>query len=174
LTLKKNIKMYKTIVLVCVCLCCFLSSCRTSRQEIQKNTTTATTLIEQRETYRDTTLFTPKAETSLTIPASELVFKPSLNDVLKPKTFTQKNGNATAKVEILPTGLTITATCDSIAMVAKIKQELQREISATARSNTENNNKKTGHSLFDVLLAFITGLLLGAAATFILKTLKIV
>ena len=166
--------MYKTIVLVFVCLCCFLTSCRTSRQESQKNTSTTDRFIEQKETYRDTTLFAPKSETSLKIPVSELVFKQGLNDVSKPKTFTQKNGNATAKIEIRGDTLTATATCDSLAIVAKIKEKLQREINATARSSIENSNSKTGYSLFTVLKAFFAGLLVGAVVMFILKTLRIV
>ena len=166
--------MYKTIVLVFVCLCCFLTSCRTSRQESQKNTSTSESLIVQKESYRDTVLFTPKAETSLKIPVTELVFKQGLNDVSKTKTFTQKNGNATAKVEITPTDITVTATCDSLAIVAKIKQELQREISATARSDTQNRTKKTGYSFIDLVRVFLYGLVTGASAMFLLKTFKIV
>lgn len=166
--------MYKTIVLVFVCLCCFLTSCRTSRQEIQKSTATTESTIEQKETYRDTILFAPKAETSLKIPVTELVFKQGLNSISKPKTFTQKNGNATAKVEITPTDITVTATCDSLAIVAKIKQELKREISATARSDTQNSTKKTGYSFIDLVRVFLYGLVIGASVMFLLKTFKIV
>jgi hypothetical protein len=166
--------MYKTIVLVFVCLCCFLTSCRTTRQESQKSTSTTESFIQQKETYRDTVLFAPKAETSLKIPVSELVFKSSLNSVSKPKIFTQKNGNATAKIKIQDDTITVTATCDSLAIVAKIKKELQREIIETARSNVENKNSETGYSLFELLKAFLIGLLVGAAVTFTLKTLKIV
>ena len=166
--------MYKTIVLVFVCLCCFLTSCRTSRQESQKNTSTSESLIVQKESYRDTVLFTPKAETSLKIPVTELVFKQGLNDVSKPKTFTQKNGNATAQVKIRHDTITVTATCDSIALRAKIKQELYKEISATARSDTQNSTQKRGYSFIDLIKAFLLGLVIGAGAMFILKTFKIV
>lgn len=174
MTPKKSIKMYKTIVLVLVCLCCFLTSCRTSRQETQKSTSTAETIIQQKETYRDTTLFAPKAETSLKIPVSELVFKKGLNSISKPKTFTQKNGNATAKLIIKHDTVTVTATCDSLAIVAKIKKELQKEIRATARSDVGNQSKKTGYTLFNILIAFLVGLFLGGVTTFILKTFKVI
>lgn len=172
----KRINMRLKFLLICflVVVSCFLTSCRSVRQETQKSTSTTETLIEQKETYRDTVLFTPKAETSLNIPVSELVFKPSLNGISKPKTFTQKNGNATAKVEISPSHLTVTATCDSIAMVAKIKQELFKQINATARSDTQNNNKKTGYTLFNLLIAFLIGLSLGYVTPFILKKFKTV
>ena len=166
--------MYKTIVLVFVCLCCFLTSCRTSRQESQKNTSTSESLIVQKESYRDTVLFTPKAETSLKIPVTELVFKQGLKNGSKPKTFTQKNGNATADVKIRHDTITVTATCDSIALRAKIKQELNKEISATARSDTQNSTKKTGYSFIDLVRVFLYGLVTGASAMFILKTFKIV
>ena len=166
--------MYKTIVLVFVCLCCFLTSCRTSRQESQKNTSTSESLIVQKESYRDTVLFTPKAETSLKIPVTELVFKQGLNDVSKPKTFTQKNGNATAQVKIRHDTITVTATCDSIALRAKIKQELYKEISATARSDTQNSTQKRGYSFIDLVRVFLYGLVTGASAMFLLKTFKIV
>ncbi|MDN3673081.1 hypothetical protein QWY99_08475 [Flavobacterium branchiarum] len=166
--------MYKTIVLVLVCLCCFLTSCRTSRQETQKHTSIAETIILQKETYRDTVLFTPKAETSLKIPVTELVFKEGLNSISKPKTFTQKNGNATAKIIIQQDTVMIIATCDSLALVAKIKKELYKATSAKARSDVENTKTKTGYSLFDLLMAFLIGLSLGAVTTFILKNFKIV
>jgi hypothetical protein len=152
----------------------FLNSCRTSRQEIQKSTVTTESTIEQKETYIDTTIFTPKSETTLKIPVTELVFKGSLNSVSKPKTFTQKNGNATAKIEIVPDGITVTATCDSLAIVAKIKKELYREINATARSNIENNKSKTGYNFFDIILWTLLAFILGFVICYILKFLKIV
>ena len=165
--------MYKTLVLL-VCFCCFLTSCRTTRQDVQKSTSTTETIIQEKETYRDTVLYTPKAETSLKIPVSDLVFKQGLNSISKPKTYTQKNGNATAKIKIQHDTITLTATCDSLAIVAKIKQELQREVSATARSDVENSSTTTGYSLFHVLLAFIIGLFIGAIVVFILKTLRVI
>lgn len=171
----KRINIKFKLLLVCfIVVFCFLSSCRSKRQETQKVTSTTETNIQQKETYRDTTLFTPKVETSLQIPVSELVFKKGLNDVSKPKTFVQKNGNATAKVEISRHYLIVTATCDSIALRAKIKQELLREIKATARSDTQNNKKDTGYSLLDVVKWFLIGLVVGAAVMFILKTFKII
>ena len=166
--------MYKTIVLVFVCLCCFLTSCRTSRQESQKNTSTTQSLIVQKESYRDTVLFTPKAETSLKIPVTELVFKQGLNDVSRSKTFTQKNGNATAQVKIRHDTIFVIATCDSIALRAKIKQELNKEISATARSNTENKASKTGYTLLDLIVWSLVAFILGFVTCYILKKFRIV
>lgn len=165
--------MYKTLVLL-VCFCCFLTSCRTARQDVQKSTSTTETIIQEKETYRDTVLYTPKAETSLKIPVAELVIKSGLNTVSKPKIFSQKNGNATAKIIIQHDTITVSATCDSLAMVAKIKKEIYRSVSETARSDVENNKSKTGYTFFDIVLWFIVGLFIGAVVAFILKTLKIV
>lgn len=166
--------MYKTIVLVFICLFCFLTSCRTSRQENQKIVSTKENYIQQKETYRDTLLFVPKSETSLIIPTSEILFKPGLNDISKPKTFIQKNGNATAKVQVTPSKIIVVATCDSLQIAAKIKTELYKQISATARNDTKTDSKKSGYSLITVLKAFFVGLVVGAVIMFILKTLKIV
>ena len=152
----------------------FLTSCRTSRQEIQKSTATTESTIEQKETYRDTTLFTPKSETSLKIPVTELMFKKGLNDVSKPKTFTQKNGNATVKLQIIHDTVTVMATCDSLAIVAKIKKELYKEIKANTRSNIENNNSKTGYTFFDLILWSLLSFILGFVICYILKFFKIV
>lgn len=167
-----NVK-FKFLLICFVIVFCFLTSCRTSRQETQKVDTITEKTKENIVSYKDTIIFSPKAETSLNIPISELVFKQGLNDVSKPKTFTQKNGQATAKVEITPTYIIVTATCDSIAMRAKIKQELLREISATARSDTQNTKKSTGYSFFRVLIASLICFVLGAVVMFILKTLRI-
>ena len=59
-------------------------------------------------------------------------------------------------------------------VVAKIKQELKREISATARSDTQNSTKKTGYSFIDLVRVFLYGLVIGASVMFLLKTFKIV
>lgn len=172
----KRINIKLKFLLICfVVVFCFLTSCCTAvRQETQKIETKTESVSEKIINYRDTLVYAPKAETSLKIPVSDLVFKSGLNSISKPKTFTQKNGNATAKIKILHDTITVTATCDSLVIVAKIKQELQREISATARSNIENNKSQTGYSLFDIIKVFLAGILVGASVTFILKTLKIV
>jgi hypothetical protein len=151
-----------------------LTSCRTSRQETQKSTATSESFITHKETFRDTLLFAPKSETSLRIPIAEIAFKRGLNSISKPKTFTQKNGNATAKIRIEHDTVFVTATCDSLAIIAKIKEQLRTEVKATARSDVENSKTRTGYSFFHVLLTFLLGLIVGAIVTFILEKLKIV
>lgn len=169
---RKNIKL-KLLLICFIVVFCFLGSCRSVRQETQKSTLTTQSYTEKKETYRDTVLFAPKAETSLKIPVSEFVFKPTLNGVSKPKEFTQKNGNATAKIKIEDNVVTVTATCDSLAIVAKIKQELQRDFNATARSDVGNKQDKTGYSVIYLIGVFLIGLIIGSIATLIIKTLKI-
>lgn len=153
---------YKTLGLVIVGSFCFLTSCRAKRQDVQK-TESIETFKEVKEFYRDTTLYTPKAETSLTLPVAIL----NNNGSTKPRTFTQKNGNATAKITTHGDSVTITATCDSLALRAQIKRELIRE--ATARSDVERTKTHSGYSLFNLILAFVCGVLVGAIITFIIK-----
>ncbi|MGM8362132.1 hypothetical protein ACSV4D_09480 [Flavobacterium sp. ARAG 55.4] len=167
-----NIRLKFLLICVLVFVCCFLTSCRSVRQETQKSTSTTETIIQQKESYRDTVLFTPKAETSLKIPVNELAFKEGLNSISRPKVFTQKNGNATAKVEITPTDLTVTAICDSLAIAAKIKQELRSQISATARSDVGNQTTKSGYNLLDIIVAFLTGLSIGLSLMYIITFIR--
>ncbi|MDV6170231.1 hypothetical protein R1T16_17475 [Flavobacterium sp. DG1-102-2] len=160
--------MFRKIILIVVLICfsCFLSSCRVARQEVQKTETSTETLTEKKETYRDTTLYAPKSETSLTIPLSDLVFKQDLNGVTKPKVFTQKSGNATAKVSVIRDTIRVETTCDSLAIVAKIKSEFQKE-SNNQKSNSEKTDKKTtGYTWLDMLCAAIIGVAVGLILCF--------
>jgi len=172
LTLKPNIKMYKklfmlfAVSLVVVCL----SSCRVQRQEIQKSVTDTELKTEIKETYRDTTLYTPKSETTLTIPIEEFrAFKQGLNGVSKTKVFTQRNGNATAKVTLSPEGVNVTSTCDSLAIVAKIKSELFKESINKLTDLETTNIKTTGYSFMNLLLAFLMGAVVGWFIQFNIK-----
>ena len=62
--------MYKKALILLVCVSCLLSSCRVVRQEIQKMENE--TIVEKEKTvsFKDTTLFAPKAEARLKIPTS--------------------------------------------------------------------------------------------------------
>ena len=146
----------------------FLTSCRATRQETQKTTSTTENFFEKRESYRDTVLFAPKSETSLKISTND-VFKQDLNGVSKPKIFTQKNGNATAKVRIERDTLFVTATCDSLALRAKIKSELQKEFSASSKDQVTELSKETGYNFIDIITFFIAGLVIGFVGTITIK-----
>ncbi len=160
-------------LLFCLVSCCFLTSCRSSkqRQEIQKVDTASSLVIDKAVTYKDTTLFTPKAETTVKIPINQLDLKPDLNGNKKPVYFTQKNGNATVKFKIKHDTIYVTGSCDSLAIVAKIKSALQKQTSNNSKisdSNTEET-KVTGYTFMDLLGAFIVGFVV----CFLLKTFKV-
>lgn len=163
--------MYKKISLLLVLFCsCFLISCRVTRQEVKKTETQEVITSEKVVTYKDTIVLAPKSETSLKIPINELVFKDNLKANLKPRVYTQKNGNATAKLKIVHDTITITATCDSLAIVAKIKSEFQKQANSSKTNNQENSKQKSGFSFWDLIIAFT----LGFGICFILKLFKII
>jgi hypothetical protein len=172
----KRINIKLKFLLICfVVVFCFLTSCRTAvRQETQKSETKSESVSEKVISYQDTLIYAPKAETSLKIPISELVFKSNLKGNSKPQFYTQRNGQAKAKITIQHDTITVTASCDSLAIVAKIKKELQREINNQSQADSNIQAKKSGYSLFDVLVSFLTGLVIGAVVVFILKTFKII
>lgn len=169
LMLLKNIKMYKTILLITLVCFCFLTSCRSKRQETQKVETTIQTDREKIVHYKDTILFTPKSETSLKIPVKDVVFKPHLNAVQTTKTYTQTNGNATAKIQIVRDTILVSATCDSLAIVAKIKREFEREYQLKQKADEAIKETDSGFSFWNLLIAFIFGFFLA----YLLKTFKI-
>ena len=162
--------MYKTTLLIAFVCFCFLTSCRSKRQETQKVDTTIETNKETIVSYKDTIVYAPKSETTLKIPMSDLTFKPSLNGIEKPKIFTQKNGNATAKVRIVHDSIFIVATCDSLAIAAKIKTKLEKEYRLKEKADQSKKDTKTGYTLFDLFVALIVGFIL----RFLLKLFKIV
>ena len=167
--------MYKKMLLLLVfVLSCLLSSCRATRQEIQKTETTTQVTSEKLVTYKDTTVFVPKAETTLKIPLSELVFKNPLNASrsvgTKPIIYTQKNGQANVKLKIVHDTIQVTATCDSLAIVAKIKSEFEKQTENTNTNNNAATIKKRGFTFWNILIAFLCGF----ALCYVLKLLKIV
>jgi hypothetical protein len=161
--LKPNTKMFKgTFLLVVFCFIFCLSSCRVKRQDIQKSTVSTEAISTTKETYRDTILWAPKSETALTIPMSELTFKQGLNEVSKPKVFSQRTGNATAKVTVSPAGITVNTTCDSLAIAAKIKAEMQTT-SFKKDADTDNTKEQTtGYSFLNLIYAFLIGCIVGS------------
>ncbi|WP_395075392.1 hypothetical protein [Flavobacterium sp.] len=128
------------------------------------------TTSEKVVTYKDTIVVAPKSETSLKIPINDLVFKDNLNTVSTPRIYTQKNGNATAKIKIVHDTITVTATCDSLAIVAKIKSQLYKQTNSSKLNNQENTKQKSGFSFWDLIIAFT----LGFGICFILKLFKII
>jgi uncharacterized membrane protein len=158
----------KTLLLLVFVFSCLLSSCRAKRQEIQKTETQTKVTSEKLVTYKDTTLFAPKAETNLKIPLSELVFKNPLNANSKPIVYTQQNGQAKVKLKIVHDTIQVFATCDSLAIVAKIKSEFQKENENTNTNNNRETIEKRGFTFWNIIIAF----LLGFALCYLLKFSK--
>lgn len=173
---RKNIKL-KFLLICFVLVFCFLSSCRSKRQETQKVDTTIETTKEDIVSYKDTIIYAPKSETSLKIPISDLMFKPdsnevetSKNKVETPKIYTQKNGNATAKIKVVHDFIYVTATCDSLAIAAKIKTRLEKEYRLKELTDQSKAEIQSGFTFWNLLIAFI----LGFALCLIIKFFKII
>jgi hypothetical protein len=162
--------MYKTLLLLMLFISCLFISCRAKRQEITTKETNNEIIKERSVTYKDTTIFAPRAETTLNIPISNLGFKQDLNTISKPKKFTQKNAQAIIDVTIDNDQLKITATCDSVALRAKIKSEIEREFSNKSKSElSETKITKPPNGLHTIVV-----FLIGFGVCFLLKTFKIV
>ena len=167
--------MYKKIGLLLVLFCsCFFSSCRVTRQEVKKTETQEVITSEKVVSYKDTIVVAPMSETSLKIPINDLVFKdnlkPSRSLGTKPRIYTQKNGNATAKIKIVHDTITVTATCDSLSIVAKIKSELRKESNVSKTNDSETLKQTKGFSFWNLIIAFA----LGFGICFFLKLFKII
>lgn len=161
--------MYKKTLMLLFVFSCLLSSCRATRQEFQKTETKTTVTKEKTVTLKDTTLFAPKAETSLKIPLRDLEVKPDLNGVSKPINYSQKNGQAKVNIKVVHDTITVTATCDSVALRAKIRSELLKESSTENNKSESDKSKKTGYTFLDLIWAFV----LGFVVCYVLKMFRI-
>ncbi len=149
-------------------ICFFLMACRTSRQVIKNTETKTDQVIESKTTYKDTVFYTQKVETSLKLPISDLKkcpegdFKSPLNDVSKPKIWTQKNGNAKATIKIVHDTLTVTAECDSIALAAKIRSEFLKNVLKVEKESDQLTEEKTKTNYWMIagliVIAFVAGI----------------
>lgn len=166
------------IVLFCLAFsCCFLTSCRTSqRQETQKTEIKSETTSENIVTYQDTTLYAPKSETVIKIPKRFLDSTAARsNGSKKPVYYSQTNGQATAKFRSENDTIYITATCDSLAIVAKIKKQLKNSKTNNSISDKQTSDEKvtSGYSFIEVFGYSVLALIIGFVICFLLKTFKI-
>ncbi len=160
-------KAFNKWILFLPAICLLLTACRTTRQVAKNTESTINQVTESKVNYRDTIFYTPKSETSITIPVSdfkkcpETDFKTVLKTISEPKTYTQKNGNATATVKVLHDTLTVTAECDSIALAAKIKQEYYKDYLEKVKLNDQYVQEQTKTNwqmvIALVVIAFIAG-----------------
>ena len=174
----KKIKMRNLfIVLFCLAFsCCFLTSCRsTQRQETQKTEIKSESTYENIVSYTDTILYSPKAETGFKIPMRYLDFKSDLTGVYRPFYYTQKNGQATAKFKAVNDTIDVNCICDTVAIKAKIKKELQKLNSNNSFSDEKMSDTKvtSGYSFLELLIYSIAAFAIGFIVCFILKTFKI-
>lgn len=167
--------MYKTTLILLILVFSFVTSCRSSRQVVQKNDRESELIKERVVTYRDTTFYTPSSESRLTLPASVLNYNSDLNDSLfVPKIYYQKNGNATLHLRVERDALYATATCDSLALRAQIKQEFQSEYNHLKESNITDEKRTKGVPVFKTILFIMLAFIVGFGAAYLLKTFKII
>lgn len=151
-------------------ICLLLTACRANRQVVKTTDNTTTQIKESKISYKDTVFFTPKTQTSLTLPLSvlgkcpDLPINQGLNSVLntdKPKIWTQKNGNAKATVKVLHDSIFIKAECDSLALSAKIKKVFEKDYQnqVTQRNQLVEEITKTNWWMIAglIVIAFICG-----------------
>lgn len=173
---KQNTMKFKVAFFLLIFVFSFVTSCRTSRQVVQKSDTKET-IKENVVSYTDTTLFTPVSKTQLKIPIGLLQFNDSLNSnklTFKPQTFSQKNGNATVKIRVKHDTILVEAKCDSLALVAKIKQQYRSELNNATQTSDNQEIRTKGVSVFKTILFIVLAFIIGFGVAFLLKTFKII
>lgn len=157
----------------------FLISCRSIARQETKNTEIKQEIITEKKTeYKDTILYAPKSETSLKVPISA-VFEKDFNNELKdlendiktpfkPKVYSQKNGNAKAKLIIEKDTIMVEAECDSLALKAQIRQDFEKQYQNYTSEKSEEKKQKSNSEWVDIMLllalmgvSFCGGLLAG-------------
>lgn len=168
---------FKSAFFLLIFVFSFVTSCRTSRQVVQKNETLQETVRELVVAYKDTTLFTPASKTQLKIPIGLLQFNDPLNGnklAFKPQTFYQKNGNATVKMRVAYDTITVLAKCDSLALVAKIKEQYRSELKNSQETSDNQDTRTKGVPVLKAILFIVLAFIAGFGVAFILKTFKII
>lgn len=153
-----------------LCLVLVLGACRSTRQVTQtKETVTGNSSVKITK-YRDTILAAPGSSTGFQLPLNAFAKCP---DGSAPKgvdkIYTQKNGNATAKVVIKHDTISITAKCDSVALAAKIRQDFESNNSSSSVKENSSSEKTTGYVFWDLVKGFGVGFLACIIILFILK-----
>ncbi|AUS06478.1 hypothetical protein [Pseudotamlana carrageenivorans] len=147
----------------------FATSCRNTRQVVEKNTIQKERILKSEITFRDTVFFAPASQTSLKLP-----FKDCLKGFKKPQVFTQKNGNATVKLKVNTDTIVVTAKCDSLAIAAKIKQYYLKELNRIENDLNNLEVRTKGVSIFQTILYALSAFAIGLGVGVLLKTLKLI
>lgn len=173
---KQSMKNFKTILLLSS-FCLFSTACRTTRQVVKTTDTVQKEISESKVSYRDTILYTQKAQTSLKLPLSDFkkcteeFFKQPLKGFTEPfkqaQVYTQKNGNAKATVRIEHDTVTVTAECDSIALRAQIRTELNNKFNSEKASYINELKEKVKTDWWSIIALCVIFFIAG----FIVKSL---
>ena len=147
------------IIRLFLVVCCFALAACGSTRAVQSESNKEV-LKEHKVWYKDTLILAPASLAEIKIPAKELEDR-------TPRTYTAKNGNATADVRIEKDTVFVTANCDTLALKAQIKQELITE------THTESDNvqiqKQKGVSVGKLILYTLLSFIVGLVAGFIVK-----
>jgi hypothetical protein len=152
-----------------------------SRQKTVESTSNTRITKEVSEIYRDTTFFAPKQSTQLNISLRQLCDTYKVNQLQsvskeKPKVntpdYSSSNGSAFIDANLMGDFLNLNAGCDSIAIAAKIKERLVRELKETEDSVKED--KKRGVSTFRLIYTSAGTLALGLIVGIILTKFRII
>ena len=156
---------------IVIILAMFLISCRSiTRQENKSNETHSESIMEKKTEFRDTIFHTPKVVSGLKVPKSALLkndFQKELKDFenpFKPQVFSQKNGNATARLRVEKDTILVEAECDSLAIKAQIRKDFERKyLNYISEKTTEKEEKSKGifEEITFWIVLFITGLGMG-------------
>lgn len=171
---KKNMQKFR-LLSVFVMVWIFSVSCRSTRQVAEKTKDYSAT-SEHIVSFKDTTFYAPKSETALKLRLSDFgfktdsSFKPNLKMLSKPKVLTQQNGNARVKIEVSQDTITATATCDSLAIAAKIRKEVYNQVIKDIQTEKVKEVKSKGFTLLHLI---ITGLISFVVAFILSKFLTI-
>ena len=160
---------FKKVFFLLVFVFSFVTSCRSSRQVVQKNDRQKEIIKKDIVTYKDTVFFTPNSKTTLKLP-----FKGYLNSIKTPKVYTQKNGNSTVKLRIERDTIIVSAVCDSLKIKAKLKERYQSEFNHIENNLSKLEEIKRGFSLFEIILYTLSAFIIGLGLGVLLKTLKLI
>jgi predicted Co/Zn/Cd cation transporter (cation efflux family) len=166
--------MKKQLLILTLLLVAFIS-CKSVKETV-KTTENIEVKKEHFISYKDTILIAPAISSSLSIPLQLLLFKDSLNPVLNqvPKVFKQQNGRSKVSVTSKNGIVTVKSECDSIAIRAQIRKELIKDYTNKTHETAQTKVVKSGYNLLQVMLYSFAAFSIGAVATFILKTTKII